>query len=174
LSIDLRQAELDARRAYDAGEDLGEIVRSLRARGCNIIDCIKIVRAISGWSLKDAKLFVHYSDAWSDRRAANDALHDRLFQLLEDDLIDVVWTEKTEYGDALYGTMEYGGLEAVVEIEGEESKWTLELWTQPPQKWFFRPRPKLVHHGIYPSKEAAFGAALRIVRKGILPGNERH
>lgn len=79
--------------------------------------------------------------------------------------MDPKWTLTYENTDARNGVLTLGEVEVEVQIEGEETDWTLEMWTQPPQKWLFRPRPKLVHYGDYPSKEAAFQDAKRIVQE---------
>lgn len=75
------------------------------------------------------------------------------------------WKLDREYGDARYGALTRGDVKVLVQIEGEESDWTLEMWTQPLKKWLFQSAPGLVHYGTYPSKEAAFQAAKRIVQE---------
>jgi hypothetical protein len=80
--------------------------------------------------------------------------------------VDLEWTLERERNDARYGTLTRGSTKVLVEIEGEEAEWTLELWIKPTKKWgFIQPPPKLMHHGVYRSKEAAFQAAQRLVQE---------
>jgi ribosomal protein L7/L12 len=77
----------EARRAYEAGVEWEPILRHLRAQGCGIIDCIKVVRHITDCSLRDAKILVHYSDAWNDQRVQNEEFHELLWKAADE------WTE---------------------------------------------------------------------------------
>lgn len=79
--------------------------------------------------------------------------------------MDPKWTLTYENTDARNGVLTLGEVEVEVQIEGEDADWTLEMWNQPPKKWLFRPRPKSMHFGRYPSKEAAFQDAKRIVQE---------
>jgi ribosomal protein L7/L12 len=57
------------------GRDFDEILVALRARSESIIQSMKVVRALTGWRLREVKLFVHHSAAWADRREEFEALH---------------------------------------------------------------------------------------------------
>ena len=64
------------------GQGLEAALTFLRARGCHVIDCIRIVRAITDCGLAEAKDIVHTSAAWADRRAAHDRFHDEILAAL--------------------------------------------------------------------------------------------
>jgi ribosomal protein L7/L12 len=53
-------------------------LQDLRDQGHGIIDCIKVVRHITDCSLRDAKILVTESQAWSDQRAQNEEFHEQL------------------------------------------------------------------------------------------------
>ena len=68
------------RRLHSEGRPLEEILVALRARSESINESMKVVRALTGWSLREAKPFVHESAAWADRRDEFDRLHAELAQ----------------------------------------------------------------------------------------------
>ncbi|GAB3401706.1 hypothetical protein [Flindersiella endophytica] len=74
----------EAVQAYfgaDAGSEVA--IAFMRGAGLSIVDCIKLVRELTGCSLSDAKLTVHTSVAWADRRAGNERLHEELVRAVE-------------------------------------------------------------------------------------------
>jgi len=62
--------------AAGAGND--GVLERLRQHGLEKIDCIVVLRTVTGMSLADAKRAVHHSPAWADRREQDDALGDAL------------------------------------------------------------------------------------------------
>ena len=83
ISARSSNADFDAllalgRRLHAEGQPLEEILGVLRTRSESIIDSIKVVRVLTGWSLTEAKPFVHESAAWADRRDEFDRLHAEL------------------------------------------------------------------------------------------------
>jgi hypothetical protein len=64
-----------------AGAREDEVLVRLRQRGLNKIDCIVVLREVTGMSLGDAKRVVHLSPAWADRREQDDALHEALSRM---------------------------------------------------------------------------------------------
>ena len=61
------------------GSSEEQVVAHLRQLGLDKIDSIKVLRAATGMSLGEAKKRVHLSEAWADRREADDAFHDAAF-----------------------------------------------------------------------------------------------
>lgn len=68
------------RRLRAEGRDLDEILVAPRARSESIIQSMKVVRALTGWGLREVKPFVHHSAAWADRREEFEALHAALMR----------------------------------------------------------------------------------------------
>jgi hypothetical protein len=64
-----------ARRWLGEGDDLQTVLARLRAAGLGVIPCIRVVREVLEVSLGHAKALVHFSPAFVDQRAANEALH---------------------------------------------------------------------------------------------------
>ena len=56
--------------------DWERVLAQLRADGFSPIESIKITRAVLNVSLGEAKGIVHRSQAWADRRADFDQLHE--------------------------------------------------------------------------------------------------
>ena len=70
-------------RLAEAPDAVEEELLRLRQSGCSILDSIKLIRAATGVGLGSAKVLVHSSATWRDRRAANEALHDEIEQALQ-------------------------------------------------------------------------------------------
>jgi len=71
----------------DAPADRGDwerVLARLRADGFSPIESIKITRAVLQVSLGEAKGIVHRSQAWADRRADFDQLHEVAASALHD------------------------------------------------------------------------------------------
>ena len=58
-----------------AGDDLEEVLASLRSQGVSQIHCIMVVRGGTELSLAEAKRVVHESRAFADVRQQNEAVH---------------------------------------------------------------------------------------------------
>ena len=56
----------------------------LRENGCGKFDSIRALVAASGMSLADAKTAVHYSRAWDEARARDEALWDELIDSIKE------------------------------------------------------------------------------------------
>ncbi len=57
-----------------------EVITAMRAAGLHIGYCIKLFAQLYGVSLGEAKMVVHYSDAWASMRGEYDAFHDAAFE----------------------------------------------------------------------------------------------
>ena len=64
--------------------DWERVLAQLRADGFSPIESIKITRAVLKMSLGEAKGIVHRSQAWADRRADFDQLHEVAASALHD------------------------------------------------------------------------------------------
>jgi hypothetical protein len=73
-----------AQQMLRGGQDIEDVLRFLRSEGCTIIDSIKLTKLLTGMSLGAAKELVHTSQAWRDRREANDRFHDVLEDVAKD------------------------------------------------------------------------------------------
>src|SRR5690606_17069919 len=67
-----------ARVRLQTGDDLEAVLVDMRASGMSEISCIKAVRDLFDVELGDAKAMVHFSEAFADRREANEELHESL------------------------------------------------------------------------------------------------
>jgi hypothetical protein len=56
----------DARRLAGGGASVEMILMFLRERGANKIDSLKVIRALYGKTMPEAKEIVDHSSAWSD------------------------------------------------------------------------------------------------------------
>jgi ribosomal protein L7/L12 len=79
-SIEMADLIASLRDSISSGGSREELIRTMKLSGLNQIACIKLLRELSGISLADAKEAVHYSEAWSDHRQSNDALHSAALQ----------------------------------------------------------------------------------------------
>lgn len=71
------------------GRGREDILSFLRRSGCSKIDCIKVLMRVESLTLQNAKAAVHLSEAWADRRAADDGFHGALIRALQEpDLTD--------------------------------------------------------------------------------------
>lgn len=62
--------------------DVEAILQFLRKNGCTKNDCMAILRRAGIAGKSDVKSLVHFSEAWSDRKTADEALH----EAVEEDL----------------------------------------------------------------------------------------
>ena len=97
--------EQEACQAYESGLSWEPILQHLRAQGCGIIDCIKIVRHITNCTLRDAKVLVHESEAWSDLRAQNEEFHEQLWKVLEE---ETAVLQEAEHSKDEFTSRDYG------------------------------------------------------------------
>jgi len=72
-----------AREQVQAGIDLEPVLFSLREKGADKIDSIKIVRTVLNLSIAQAKSLVDRSETWSDRYADDHAFHEAVRQAAE-------------------------------------------------------------------------------------------
>ncbi|GEA87050.1 hypothetical protein CCE01nite_09990 [Cellulomonas cellasea] len=66
-----------ARVLHEGGTDLDEVLARPRAEGASIVDCVKVVRAVEGIPLGEAKRIVDASPAWASHREGNRRLRAR-------------------------------------------------------------------------------------------------
>jgi hypothetical protein len=59
---------------YDSGFATGDILAHLRNAGATKVDSIRVLIEIAGLTNAQAKMIVHWSDAWQDTREADDGL----------------------------------------------------------------------------------------------------
>ncbi len=69
-----------ARTRLAAGATHDELLGELRRDGLEKIDCIRVVHAAAGASFGDAKLLVHHSPVWADRREGDEYLEDSFWR----------------------------------------------------------------------------------------------
>jgi ribosomal protein L7/L12 len=74
----------DARRLASAGADRETILVFLRDRKFNKIDSIKVIRALYGLSMPEAKDLVDHSAVWSDRFYSDKQLRETAWKALRD------------------------------------------------------------------------------------------
>jgi hypothetical protein len=77
--VDRLGLEAELRQLLASGADQEMVLRRMRSEGLNVIASIKLLRDLTGLSLGDAKIAVHYSPVWADSRESNDALHEASF-----------------------------------------------------------------------------------------------
>ena len=85
-ALDIAELTREAEEKTIAGASVDDVLSLLRARGCNVIESIKIVSAAAGVSRYRAKQLVHRSTVWSDLTPANDRLHATAEQVADDSL----------------------------------------------------------------------------------------
>jgi ribosomal protein L7/L12 len=69
-----------AQAMKEQGSAIEEILARLRASGVTIVDSLKVVRRIEGGHLGEAKEIIDSSEAWADRREANEQIRSMLFR----------------------------------------------------------------------------------------------
>lgn len=77
--------------ARDLLDELGsweEVLVTLRGEGGSKVDAIRATVEVLDLPLADAKVLVHDSEAWADRRTADEAFHD--------DLLDAALTDTSQ------------------------------------------------------------------------------
>ena len=70
------------RLAHHQALDDEALLMELRAMGCDKIDAIVLLRELRQIGLAAAKIIVHRSNAWADRRAADESFHESLLAAL--------------------------------------------------------------------------------------------
>jgi hypothetical protein len=63
-----------------SGAGQQQVITAMRAAGLHIGYCIKLFAQLYGVSLGEAKMVVHYSDAWASMRGEYDAFHEAAFE----------------------------------------------------------------------------------------------
>ena len=71
---------LECRRMLESGQDVETILHFLRAQDCSVIESAKILIALEGVSLQEAKQILHLSETWSDKRQEFETLHKQMEQ----------------------------------------------------------------------------------------------
>ncbi|MCA9040528.1 MAG: hypothetical protein KDA65_09300 [Planctomycetaceae bacterium] len=71
------------KQMFDRGVLNEEMLTWLRSQGAGKIESIKIIRELYEIRLGEAKYMVHTSEAWEDRRAADDQFHEELIDVFE-------------------------------------------------------------------------------------------
>jgi ribosomal protein L7/L12 len=79
-----RRVERVRRRLVAEPDAIEEELLQLRRSGCSIVDSIKVIRDATGIGLGNAKIVVHNSQTWQDRRAAHETFHDELERMARD------------------------------------------------------------------------------------------
>ena len=64
------------------GATMEELIAMLRESGCMKMESIKMMRTVTGMSLREAKAAVHLSETWADVRESHDRIHDQLCDAL--------------------------------------------------------------------------------------------
>ncbi len=65
----------ESRRMYDSGSSTDDILAFLRQQGATKVESIRLLIELAGLTNEEAKLAVHWSDAWRDTREADEELH---------------------------------------------------------------------------------------------------
>jgi ribosomal protein L7/L12 len=68
-----------------SGESIESMAKRMADAKVEKIAAIKLLRQATGGTLYEAKAKIHLSEAYSDRRASDDAFHDSLFKALEEE-----------------------------------------------------------------------------------------
>lgn len=76
-----RFVELTRARLAD-GSNYDELLDDFRRHGLEKIDCVRVLAEAGGLSLGQAKVLVHDSPAWADRRAADEHVEDMFFRVM--------------------------------------------------------------------------------------------
>ena len=74
--------EVSTRRRQD-GDSLEEVMEFLRGQGAGIVDSLKIIRAVEGIRLSQAKEIVDSSRVWSDLKEKNQKLREAAMKSIE-------------------------------------------------------------------------------------------
>jgi len=78
--LDPTSIKRELKAAIASGMQPDDLIRKMRAMGCNKIASIKLLRELKGMSLAEAKVAVHYSPAWADCIESDNALHESAFE----------------------------------------------------------------------------------------------
>lgn len=68
-----------------AGADLNELIEFMRASGLSIVESMKVLVEVNGYSLPAAKNVLHHSEAWADLREQREAFQEDMIRGLERD-----------------------------------------------------------------------------------------
>jgi ribosomal protein L7/L12 len=68
------------RVAIADGATPSRVIAQMREAGLHKMESIKAYRTLYGSSLTDAKIAVHYSETWADRRESDEAFLDSLLE----------------------------------------------------------------------------------------------
>lgn len=63
---------------------VAEAIPYLRSAGLSKVESMRVLVLRHGVSMSEAKMAVHHSDAWADRRASDDAFHDKLMDAVDE------------------------------------------------------------------------------------------
>lgn len=83
-AVDIAELARQAEEQVTSGASADDLLSFLRASGCNVIETIKIVSAVTGISRHSAKQLVHRSAAWSDLKPAYDRFHETVERVADD------------------------------------------------------------------------------------------
>jgi hypothetical protein len=75
----------DMRALIESGVTREEAIANMRRDGLHIVECIKLTRSLYGLTLGEAKEVVQQSEAWTDCREQNDAFHEQVVEVAEQD-----------------------------------------------------------------------------------------
>ena len=64
----------------DEGVPQPQVFIEMRKLGLHIIDCMTLAVSLYGMTRTEAKIAIHYSEAWADMRERNEAFHETAFQ----------------------------------------------------------------------------------------------
>src|SRR3990172_2917260 len=64
----------ESRRMHDTGRSTEDILAWLREQGATKVESIRLLIELGGLANEEAKMIVHWSDAWQDTREADDGL----------------------------------------------------------------------------------------------------
>lgn len=71
------------RDILDRGDGMECALDLLRDHGFSKIDSIKAITEVTNYSLRQAKIMVHFSRSWNARRQADDEFHDDLLGAIQ-------------------------------------------------------------------------------------------
>lgn len=73
-----------AEKLLASGKSVDDMLVVMRTMGCSQIDCLKIVMRAVGLSLRESKVIVDRSAAWSDKFDANEFIRDEILETIEE------------------------------------------------------------------------------------------
>lgn len=75
---------LKLKRISEGGGGAEELLGAMRQHGCSKIESIKMLMKVLGLPLGEAKLVVHNSRVWQDRKEVDDEFQESLTKHLDD------------------------------------------------------------------------------------------